>query len=76
VVYAASKPEMFEGCCYSFKQELANQYSRLAESKSLVIKSCSEEKVHFQVVKFCEFIRVRSITHVQCLNQSHLKRVI
>jgi hypothetical protein len=29
-----------------------NQYSCLVESKSLVIKSCSVEKVRFQVVKF------------------------
>jgi hypothetical protein len=34
------------------KQAFANKYSCLAESKSLVIKSYSVEKVHFQVVKF------------------------
>jgi hypothetical protein len=34
------------------KLVFANQYSCLAESKSLVIKSCSLEKVHFQVVGF------------------------
>jgi hypothetical protein len=35
------------------KQVFANQYSCLAESKSLVIiKSCSLEKVYFRVVKF------------------------
>jgi hypothetical protein len=34
------------------KQAFANQYSCLAESKSLVVTSCSVEKVHFEVVKF------------------------
>jgi hypothetical protein len=34
------------------KQVLASQYSCLVESKSVVIKSCSVEKVNFQVVKF------------------------
>jgi hypothetical protein len=34
------------------KQVFANQYSCLVESESLTIKSCSVEKVHFQVVKF------------------------
>jgi hypothetical protein len=34
------------------KQVFANQYSCVAESKSLVIKNCLVEKFHFQVVKF------------------------
>jgi hypothetical protein len=40
------------------QQVFANQYSYLAESKSLVIKSCSVEKVHLQVVKFVSFLPV------------------
>jgi hypothetical protein len=34
------------------KQVFANKYSCVAESKTLVINSCSVEKVHLQVVKF------------------------
>jgi hypothetical protein len=46
------------------KQVSANQYSCLAERKSLVIKSCSVEKVHFQVKVFVNlFVCVQSSTH-------------
>jgi hypothetical protein len=34
------------------KQIFSNQHLCLAEIESLVIKSCSVEKVYFQVVKF------------------------
>jgi hypothetical protein len=38
------------------EQAFVYQYSCLAESKSLVIKSCSVEEVHFQVVKYVKVL--------------------
>jgi hypothetical protein len=46
------KPENFDWGGYCSETGICDQYSCLAESKSLVIKSCSVEKVHFKVVKF------------------------
>jgi hypothetical protein len=40
------------------KHVFANQYSSLSESKSLFVKRCSVEKVHFKVVKFVNIIFV------------------
>jgi hypothetical protein len=54
VVYTANNPEKLRGgrVIIVLNKVFANQYSCLEESKSLVTKSCSVEKVHFQVVKF------------------------
>jgi hypothetical protein len=56
VIYSANKPEKVEegGVINVPTQVFVNQHSCLVESKSLVVKSCSVEKVHFhfQVVKF------------------------
>jgi hypothetical protein len=55
VVYTVNKPDNFEGrrrMVFILKQVFANQYTCLAESKSLIIRSSSVEKVHFKVLKF------------------------
>jgi hypothetical protein len=56
VVYTANKPEKVEegGVVNVLTQVFVNQHSCFAESTSLVVKSCSVERVnfYFQVVKF------------------------
>jgi hypothetical protein len=52
MIYSVNKPNNSGGSgVYCSKKVLGNEYSCLAESKSLVIKSSSVEEVHFQVVK-------------------------
>jgi hypothetical protein len=40
------------GYCSKTDTVFTNQYACYAESKGFIIKSCSLEKIHFQVVKF------------------------